>query len=154
MLENDYCPYCGVELEPDEVVEVTDIDGDEQARLVECPNCGKHIRASFELVLCMSLTSEEYYLENLKLQRRNYERELKTEYGQESKDYFEMLIKEVDGKISEAYKHQYSTTNSLCSLHICYLTTLLYSKYRHKVGQYYNHLRCHNSLISIYSYIH
>lgn len=102
MLGSDYCPYCEVELEPDEVVEVTDLDGDEQEQLVECPNCGKYIIASFELVLCMSLTSEEYYLENLKLQRQNYERELKTEYGQESKDYFGMLIKEVDEKIAEA----------------------------------------------------
>ena len=102
MLGSDYCPYCDAEIDPDDVVEVTDLGGDEQDELVECPNCGKHIRASFELALCISLTSEEYYLENLKLQRRNYERELKTEYGQESKDYFEMLIKEVDEKIAKA----------------------------------------------------
>ena len=102
MLGSDYCPYCGHEIEPDEVVEVCDLDGDAQDELVECPSCGKHIRANFEKVLHMSLVSEEYYLENLKLQRRNYERELKTEYGQESKDYFEMLIKEVDEKIAKA----------------------------------------------------
>lgn len=102
MLESDYCPYCDAELNLDDVVERTDLNGNEQDELVECPNCGKHIRASFEPMLCMSLTSEEYYLENLKLQRRNYERELKTEYGQESKNYFEMLIKEVDEKIAEA----------------------------------------------------
>lgn len=102
MLETDYCPYCDAEIGPDDVVEVCDMRGNEEDELVECPNCGKHIRASFEPVLCMSLTSEEYYLENLKLQRRNYERELKTEYGQESKDFFEMMIKEVDEKITEA----------------------------------------------------
>lgn len=102
MLESDYCPYCDAEIEPDDVVEVCDMRGNEEDELVECPNCGKRIRASFEPVLCMSLTSEEYYLENLKLQRRNYERELKTEYGQESKDFFEMMIKEVDEKITEA----------------------------------------------------
>lgn len=102
MLESDYCPYCDAEIGPHDVVEVTDLDGDEQDELVECPNCGKHIRASFELALCISLASEEYYLENLKLQRRNYERELKTEYGQESKDFYEAMIKEVDEKIAEA----------------------------------------------------
>ena len=102
MLETDYCPYCDAELNLDDVVEITDLNGNEQDELVECPNCGKHIRASFEPMLCMSLTSEEYYLENLKLQRRNYERELKSEYGQEYKDYYEMMIKEVDEKIAEA----------------------------------------------------
>lgn len=102
MLENDYCPYCDAEIGPHDVVEVTDLDGDEQDELVECPNCGKHIRANFEPRLCMSLASEEYYLENLKLQRQNYERTLKTEYGQENKDYFGVLIKEIDEKIAEA----------------------------------------------------
>ena len=102
MLESDYCPYCDAEIEIDDVVEVTDLNGNEQDELVECPNCGKHIRASFEPILCMSLTSEEYYLENLKQQRENYERELKTEYGQEGKDFYEWMIEEVNEKIAEA----------------------------------------------------
>ena len=102
MLETDFCPYCDAEIGPGDVVEVCDMRGNEQDELVDCPNCGKHIRASFEPVLCVSLTSEEYYLENLKLQRRNYERELKTEYGQECKDFLEYMIKEVDEKIAEA----------------------------------------------------
>ncbi|WP_311481053.1 hypothetical protein [uncultured Anaerococcus sp.] len=105
MLGSDYCPYCGHEIEPDEVVEVCDLDGDAQDELVECPSCGKHIRANFEKVLHMSLVSEEYYLENLKLQRRNYERELKTEYGQECKDFIECMIEKVDKEIETAKRN-------------------------------------------------
>lgn len=102
MLETDYCPYCDAEIEIDEVVELCDINGNEQDVLVECPNCGKFIRASFETRIHMSLTSEEYYLENLKYQRENYEKTLKTEYGQKSKDFFGMMIDEVNGKIEGA----------------------------------------------------
>lgn len=101
MLENDYCPYCDAELEPDELVLVGDLDGDEQDELVECPNCGKHIRASFEPVLCMSLESEEDYLVNLEHQKENY-RNLQSGYGQEFKDSFEMMIREVEEKIAKA----------------------------------------------------
>lgn len=101
MLENDYCPYCGVELEPDDVVEASDLDGDEQDELVECPNCGKHIRASFELILCMSLESEEDYLVNLEHQKENY-RNLQSGYGQEFQDGFEMMIDEIERKIKES----------------------------------------------------
>ncbi len=53
----------------------------------------------------MSLVSEEYYLENLKLQRRNYERELKTEYGQECKDFIECMIEKVDKEIETAKRN-------------------------------------------------
>lgn len=102
MLENDYCPYCDAELEPDELVLVGDLDGDEQDELVECPNCGKHIRASFEPVLCMSLTSEEYYLRQLEREKESYKKRLKSEDDQEGKDFYEMMVKEVDEKIAEA----------------------------------------------------
>ncbi|EEI83527.1 hypothetical protein [Anaerococcus tetradius] len=99
MLENDYCPYCKAELEPEDVVEVCDITGNKQ---VECPNCGKHIRASFEPRLCMSLTSEEYYLRQLEREKESYKKRLKSEDDQEGKDFYEMMIKEVDEKIAEA----------------------------------------------------
>lgn len=102
MLETDYCPYCRAKIELDEVVEVCNPDGDEQDELVECPNCGKFIRASFEPRLCMSLASEEYYLENLKHKRENYEKTLKTEYGQKSIDYYRFMIDEVDREIEGA----------------------------------------------------
>lgn len=102
MFEHDYCPYCKTELEPDELVEVCELDGDEQDELVECPNCGKHIRANFERVLHMSLTSEEYYLENLKNRKEGYEETLKTEFGQKSKDFIEYMIEKVDKEIEMA----------------------------------------------------
>ena len=102
MLESDYCPYCNHEIEPDDVVEVTDLGGDEQDELVECPNCGKHIRANFEPRLCMSLVSEEDYLKQLEYQKENYKKTLKSEYGQKCKDFYEMMIDEVDEKIAEA----------------------------------------------------
>lgn len=102
MLGSDYCPYCDAEIDPDDVVEVTDLGGDEQDELVECPNCGKHIRANFEPRLCMSLVSEEDYLEQLEYQKENYKKNLQSEYKQEWKDYYELMIKEVDEKIAEA----------------------------------------------------
>lgn len=102
MSGSDFCPYCEAEIEIDEVVEVCDMNGNEQDELVECPNCGKHIRASFEPVLCMSLESEEDYLEQLEYQKENYKKTLKSEYGQTCKDFYEMMIDEVDEKIAEA----------------------------------------------------
>lgn len=102
MLESDYCPYCGHEIEPNDVVEVCDMDGNEQDELVECPNCGKYIRASFETRICMSLMSEEDYLEQLEYQKENYKKNLQSEYGQKCKDFFEMMIDEVDRKIDGA----------------------------------------------------
>lgn len=105
MLGSDYCPYCGHEIEPDKVVEVCELDGDEQDELVECPNCGKHIRANFEAVLSMSLMSEENYLENLKSRKESYEETLKTEFGQKSKDYLEYMIEKVDKEIEAAKRN-------------------------------------------------
>lgn len=105
MLGSDYCPYCGHEIEPDEVVEVCDLDGDAQDELVECPSCGKHIRSNFEMVLHMSLISEEDYLENLKSRKESYEKTLKTEFGQKSKDYLEYMIEKVDEEIETAKRN-------------------------------------------------
>lgn len=102
MLETDYCPYCDYEIEIDEVEEVCDLDGDEQDQLVNCPNCGKFIRASFETRIHMSLVSEEDYLEQLEHQKEIYEKNLNTEYGQKSKDFFEFMIDEVNRKIEGA----------------------------------------------------
>lgn len=105
MLESDYCPYCKAELEPGELVEVCELDGDEQDELVECPNCGKHIRANFERVLHMSLVSEEDYLEDLKNRKESYEETLKTEFGQKSKDFIEYMIEKVDEEIETAKRN-------------------------------------------------
>ena len=105
MLGSDFCPYCGHEIEPDEVVEVCELDGDEQDELVECPNCGKHIRANFEAVLSMTLVSEEDYLKILENRKEGYEKTMKTEFGQKSKDFYEMMIEEVDKKIEAAKRN-------------------------------------------------
>lgn len=105
MSGSDYCPYCGHEIEPDEVVEVCDLDGDAQDELVECPSCGKHIRANFERVLHMSLISEEDYLEELKYRKEGYEESLKTEFGQKSKDFLEYMIEKVDEEIEAAKRN-------------------------------------------------
>lgn len=102
MLESDYCPYCNHEIEPDDVVEVCDMDGNEQDELVECPNCGKYIRASFEPVLCMSLESEEAYLRRLERNKANYEKRLESEHDQWSKDYYEGIIREAERKIRKS----------------------------------------------------
>lgn len=105
MLGSDFCPYCGHEIEPDEVVEVCELDGDEQDELVECPNCGKHIRANFEAVLSMTLVSEEDYLKILENRKEGYEKTMKTEFGQKSKDFYEMMIEEVDKEIEAAKRN-------------------------------------------------
>lgn len=105
MLERDDCPYCGYEIEPDDVVEVCDLDVEESYRLVECPNCGKYIRANFEAVLHMSLISEEDYLEDLKNRKEGYEETLKTEFGQKSKDFIEYMIEKVDKEIEAAKRN-------------------------------------------------
>ena len=105
MLETDYCPYCDAELEIDDVVELCELDGNEQDELVECPNCGRYIRANFETRIHMSLVSEEDYLEHLEHQKEIYEENLNTEYGQKSKDFFEFMIDEVNRKMGMAKLH-------------------------------------------------
>lgn len=105
MLGSDYCPYCGYEIEPDKVVEVCELDGDEEDELVECPNCGKYIRANFEVLLSMSLMSEEDYLKDLKNRKEGYEKTLKTEYGQSCKEFFEYMIEKVDEEIEAAKRN-------------------------------------------------
>lgn len=102
MLETDYCPYCRAKIEIDEVVKLCDINGDEQDKLAECPNCGKFIRANFETRIHMSLTSEEDYLEQLEFEKENYREMIKTEYGQKSIDYYRFMIDEVNRKIQGA----------------------------------------------------
>ena len=102
MSGSDFCPYCEAEIEIDEVVEVCDMNGNEQDELVECPNCGKHIRANFEPRIDMSLASEEDYLEYLERKKEEYKKILKSKDGQAFKDYYEMMIKEVDEKIAKA----------------------------------------------------
>lgn len=47
----------------------------------------------------MSLTSEEYYLSILKNKKENYEERLKTEFHQDTKDFIEYLIEEIDEEI-------------------------------------------------------
>lgn len=102
MLGSDRCPYCGVETGLDVLNEIRDINGNIQDELEICPNCRKYIRVSFETRNHISITSEEYYLENLKLERENYEKTLNSEYGQNSKNFYRMMIDEVDRKIKIA----------------------------------------------------
>ena len=65
MLGSDYCPYCDYEISPEDVFEIADVSGNEVDELVDCPNCGKFIRASLEPLLTVDLSSEEDRLSDL-----------------------------------------------------------------------------------------
>lgn len=66
----DWCPYCGEELEPEDLFEVCDCSGNETNELFQCPHCYKVFRASLESVLTLNIESEENYLEYLRGKER------------------------------------------------------------------------------------
>lgn len=73
----DYCPYCGEEIEAEDLFEVCDCRGDESDELKQCPHCFNVFRASLEPVMTLSIQDEEDYLQYLKYREKTAYRQNK-----------------------------------------------------------------------------
>lgn len=102
MLGSDFCPYCNHEINPEDVFETSDVRGNEQDELVECPNCGKSIRASLEPILYVYLSSEEDYLDYLNDRKKSLEEWLENNPDERFDDFYKSEIKEINGEIEES----------------------------------------------------
>ncbi len=100
-MEFDFCPYCDHEIEVSDVFEISEINGDEKAELVECTNCGKMLRADLEPKISITLYAEEDYLDDCETLKARYEQELKTEFGQANKDFYEYKIDQITDEIKQ-----------------------------------------------------
>lgn len=100
-MEFDYCPYCDHEIEVTDVFEISEVNGNENAELIECPNCGKMIRADLEPRISMTLYSEEDYLDDCIRLKNSYKEELKTDYGKDNKEFYEYRLKQIIDEIKQ-----------------------------------------------------
>ncbi len=98
-MEFDYCPYCDHEIEVNDVFEISEITGNENAELIECPNCGKMLRADLEPRISMTLYSEEDYLDDCIRLQNSYKEELKTEKF--NKEFYEYRLREITDEIKQ-----------------------------------------------------
>lgn len=102
MLGSDYCPYCDYEIAPEDVFEVGDIRGNEQNESVECPNCGKFIRASLEPILTVGLSTEEVYLSYLSDRKEWLEDKLENDPDKRFINFYKDELSEIEREIKES----------------------------------------------------
>jgi len=65
-LYGDYCPYCDGELEPDDVVELSDLRGEEEDIQTVCKHCYRNIRAHIYFEPVVLLKKEEDRIDDIK----------------------------------------------------------------------------------------
>lgn len=104
-LGTDFCPYCDYELEYDDVFEPADVDGSEEFVEVECTNCGRIMRASIELMPCLTLVEEESYLADLKMRRDRNMARLDDKYFENHKHFILEDIEILDLEIKQSQKN-------------------------------------------------
>ena len=103
MLGSDFCPYCNNEISPEDVFETSDVRGNETDESVECPNCGKSIRASLEPILYVYLSSEEDHLDCLNDRKESLEERLENNSDERFIDFYKSDLKEINGEISSLF---------------------------------------------------
>ena len=104
-LYGDWCPYCGEEIEAEDLFEVCDCSGYESDELKQCPHCNKVFRANLEPVLTLSIQSEEDYLEWLLEDNESNQRLLKSKVDEEGKKYWQERIDKRKKDIEESRKY-------------------------------------------------
>ena len=102
MLESDYCPYCDYEIVPRDVFEITDVSVNEVDESVECPNCGKFIRASLEPLLTVGLSTEEAYLSYLSDRKEWLEDKLENDPDKRIINFYKDELSEIEREIRES----------------------------------------------------
>lgn len=104
-MEFDFCPYCDHEIEVSDVFEISEINGDEKAELIKCPNCGKILRADLEPIISINLYTEDKYLDDCKRLKNRYKEKLKTKFGEDNKDFYEYRINQMTSEIKQINKN-------------------------------------------------
>ena len=101
----DYCPYCGEEIEAEDLFEVCDCRGDEGDELKQCPHCYNVFRASLEPVLVLNIQSEEDYLNWLKKEKERIQRFLIAGVDNDYTKYWQERIDERERDIGKSIKY-------------------------------------------------
>lgn len=101
----DYCPYCGEEIEAEDLFEVCDCRGDESDELKQCPHCYNVFRASLEPVLVLNIKSEEDYLNWLKKEKERIQRFLIAGVDNDYTKYWQERIDERERDIEKSIKY-------------------------------------------------
>lgn len=102
MLGSDFCPYCDHEINPEDIFETSEVSGNETDESVECPNCGKSIRASLEPILCVNLSSEEDHLSWLDSRKESLEERLENNSDERFINFYKSDLREINGEIAES----------------------------------------------------
>lgn len=105
MSESDFCPHCDREIKPSDVFELSDVSGNEVDELIECPNCGKLIRANLETSLHISLTSEDDYLFYLLSRQESTVQLLIAHEDKDYKGYYIDRLNEINREIEQVRKN-------------------------------------------------
>lgn len=101
----DWCPYCGEELEPEDLFEVCDCSGNETDELFQCPNCHKVFRASLESVLSLSIQGEEDYLQYLKYREKQLIDRIKHSGDKEYMSFYKEELATIQKEIEKSRKY-------------------------------------------------
>ncbi|MCW6678180.1 hypothetical protein NH286_03305 [Anaerococcus sp. NML200574] len=102
MLGSDFCPYCNHEINPEDIFETSEVSGNETDESVECPNCGKSIRASLEPILYVYLSSEEDHFSWLNSRKESLEERLENNPDERFIDFYKSDLKQINGEIEES----------------------------------------------------
>lgn len=98
-MEFDFCPYCDHKIEVSDVFETSEVTGNENAELIECPNYGKMLRADLEPRISMTLYSEDEYLNDCIWLKDRYKENLKTE--KYNKEFYEYKLRQITDEIKQ-----------------------------------------------------
>lgn len=98
----DYCPYCDSDIEPDEIFEMSEVDGNEYMESIDCPHCGQHIRASLAFRPYITLVSEEDFLFNEEMDKERFEERLKETNDKWYIEYLESELAKIEKHIGIA----------------------------------------------------
>ncbi|MBZ2386659.1 zinc ribbon domain-containing protein [Anaerococcus murdochii] len=89
-LMTNRCPYCGQKLKAGDVLDV--MDGDVEDVSVQCPNCGKYMRASINIISFLSVFKEENYLKELSERQRIYKESLESGSSLKDENFYRNMV--------------------------------------------------------------
>lgn len=101
----DWCPYCGEELEPEDLFEVCDCSGNETDELFQCPHCYKVFRASLESVWTLNIQGEEDYLQYLKYREKQLIDRIKHSGDKEYMSFYKEELATIEKEIEKSGKY-------------------------------------------------
>ena len=96
-LMTSLCPYCGQKLKAGDVLDV--MDGDVEDVSVQCPNCGKYMRASINIISFLSVFKEENYLKELSERQKAYKESLESDISPKHKNFYRNIVECLNAEI-------------------------------------------------------